>query len=65
MNVDLACMRRGRAGPRSLLENASLMGEEAGEFILDLHLRRVVGEWVVFKTDEMTSSELHEARGTR
>jgi len=31
----------------------------AGEFILDLHLRRVLGEWTVVKTDAMTLGEYH------
>jgi len=37
----------------------------AGEFILDLHLRRVLGEWTVVKTDAMTLSEYHDAMTRR
>lgn len=33
----------------------------AGEFILDLYLRRQQENWTVVKTDEMTLAEFHEA----
>lgn len=32
----------------------------AGEFIIDLYISRVGGEWIVTKTDELTLSEYHE-----
>lgn len=31
----------------------------AGEFTIDLHMKRVGAEWVVVKTDEVTLGELH------
>lgn len=32
----------------------------AGEFIIDLYIRRVGSDWVLMRTDEMTLAEYHE-----
>jgi hypothetical protein len=34
----------------------------AGEFIIDLHLRRSGDRWTVVLSDEMTLAEFHSAR---